>query len=129
MVNSGAYGEDGLKPADTVHLEGGGILTQELVRALADKELTQVIAGAQDEQRARAEQRKHDTIAKIKRWQGLPASLYPSSKRGRLQKGKSHAIFDRARFISADSRSTRLELESGETSSDQCVRLLDATPF
>jgi hypothetical protein len=59
-------------------------MTQETVRALADKELTQVISWAQDEQRVRAEQRKHDTIAKIKEMAsdaGIAVSIH--SKRGR----------------------------------------------
>ena len=41
-------------------------MTQETVRALADKELTQVIAWAQAETKARTERRKQETIAKIK---------------------------------------------------------------
>ncbi len=65
-------------------------MTQETVRALADKELTQVIAWAQDEQRARAEQRKHDTIAKIKEMAGAAGiSVSIHGKRGRPQKAKA----------------------------------------
>lgn len=67
-------------------------MTQETVRALADKELTQVIAWAQDEQRVRAEQRKHDTIAKIKEMAGAAGiSVSIHSKRGRPQKAKTDA--------------------------------------
>jgi hypothetical protein len=64
-------------------------MTQETVRTLADKELTQVIAWAQDEQRVRAEQRKHDTIAKIKEIAGAAGiSVSIHSKRGRPKKAK-----------------------------------------
>ncbi len=60
-------------------------MTQEMVRTLADKELTQVIAWAQDEQRARAEQRKHDTIAKIKEMAGAAGIMISiHGKRRRL---------------------------------------------
>jgi hypothetical protein len=41
-------------------------MTQEMVKALSDGELVQVIAWAQGEQKARAERRKRETIAKIK---------------------------------------------------------------
>jgi len=71
-------------------------MTQETVRALADKELTQVIAWAQDEQRVRAEQRKHDTIAKIKEMAGAAGiSVSIHSKRGRPQKAKPDAATGR----------------------------------
>jgi hypothetical protein len=41
-------------------------MTQDAVKALSDTELEQVIAWAQDEQKARAERRKRETIARIK---------------------------------------------------------------
>jgi hypothetical protein len=72
-------------------------MTQETVRALADKELTQVITWAQDEQRVRAEQRKHDTIAKIKEMAGAAGiSVSIHSNRGRPQKAKPDAVAGRA---------------------------------
>jgi hypothetical protein len=70
-------------------------MTQETVQALADKDLTQVIAWAQDEQRVRAEQRKHDTIAKIKEMAGA-ASVTIHGKRGRPQKAKTDTVAGRA---------------------------------
>lgn len=41
-------------------------MTQETVKTLSDDQLVQVIAWAQGEQKARAERRKRETIAKIK---------------------------------------------------------------
>ena len=41
-------------------------MTQETVKTLTDGELVQVIAWAQGEQKARAEKRKQETIAKIR---------------------------------------------------------------
>jgi hypothetical protein len=41
-------------------------MTQDMVKALNDGELEQVIVWAQDEQKARAERRKRETIARIK---------------------------------------------------------------
>jgi hypothetical protein len=41
-------------------------MTQDSIRGLTDSELVQVIAWAQGEQKARAERRKQETIAKIK---------------------------------------------------------------
>jgi hypothetical protein len=41
-------------------------MTQDTVKALSDGELVQVIAWAEAEQKARAEKRKRETIAKIK---------------------------------------------------------------
>ena len=41
-------------------------MTQDMVKALNDGELVQVIAWAQGEQKARIEKRKRETIAKIK---------------------------------------------------------------
>lgn len=45
-------------------------MTLENVKALSDSELAQVITWAQDEQKARAEKRKRETIAKIKEMAG-----------------------------------------------------------
>ncbi|HEY1759422.1 MAG TPA: hypothetical protein VGG72_28880 [Bryobacteraceae bacterium] len=42
-----------------------------MVKALSDGEPLQVIAWVQDEQEARAAQRKRETIAKIKDWRSL----------------------------------------------------------
>ena len=67
-------------------------MTQEMVRALVDNDLAQVIAWAQDEQRARVEQRKLDTIAKIKQMAGAAGiSVSIHSKRGRPPKAKTEA--------------------------------------
>jgi hypothetical protein len=64
-------------------------MTQEAVKALADKDLALVIGWAQDEQRARAEQRKHDTIAKIKELAGAAGvSITINNRRGRPPKAK-----------------------------------------
>jgi hypothetical protein len=41
-------------------------MTQDTVKALSDAELVQVIDWAQGEQKARAERRKRETVAKIK---------------------------------------------------------------
>ena len=41
-------------------------MTQEAIKALSDAELKQIIAWGQQEQEARAAQRKQDTIAKIR---------------------------------------------------------------
>ena len=68
-------------------------MTQETVRALADTELVQVIAWAEDEQRARADKRKHDTIAKIKEMAGAAGiSVSIHSKRGRPPRVKGEAV-------------------------------------
>jgi hypothetical protein len=45
-------------------------MTQEMLRALPDVDLTQVIAWAQAEIKARAEKRKQETISKIKELAG-----------------------------------------------------------
>jgi hypothetical protein len=65
-------------------------MTQEAVRALPDKELTQVIAWAQDEALVRENKRKHDTIARIKELAGaVGVSITIHGKRGRPQKAKT----------------------------------------
>ena len=67
-------------------------MTQEMVRALADKDLSQVIVWAQDEVTARAEKRRHDTIAKIKELAGaVGVSVTINGRRGRPPKAKSDA--------------------------------------
>lgn len=67
-------------------------MTQESVRALADKDLSQVIAWAQDEISVRAEKRRHDTIARIKELPGAEGiSLTFNGKRGRPPKAKEAA--------------------------------------
>jgi hypothetical protein len=50
-------------------------MTQETVRALSDDQLVQVIAWVQGEQKARAERRKRETIAKIKELAGTAGVL------------------------------------------------------
>jgi len=72
-------------------------MTQETAWALADEDLMQVIAWAQDEQQARAEQRKHDTIAKMKEMAGAAGvSVSIHSKRGRPSKAKTDRVAGRA---------------------------------
>ena len=65
-------------------------MTQEMVRALEDKDLSQVIAWAQDETAMRAEKRRHDTIANIKELAAaVGVSVTINAKRGRPAKAKS----------------------------------------
>ena len=45
-------------------------MTLENIKALSDSELSQVVAWGQQEQKARAERRKQETIAKIKELAG-----------------------------------------------------------
>ena len=67
-------------------------MPQELVRALSDRDLSQVIAWAQNEEALRAEKRKHDTIAKIKELAGaVGVSVTINGKRGRPPKTKAEA--------------------------------------
>jgi len=62
-------------------------MTQDMVKALADGELVQVIAWAQAEQQARAERRKRETIAKIKELAGaVGVSVSIAGVRGRPKK-------------------------------------------
>jgi len=59
-------------------------MTQETVRALSDADLSQVIAWAQAEIKARAEKRKQETIAKIKELAGaVGVSVAIGGARGR----------------------------------------------
>lgn len=64
-------------------------MTQDMVKAMSDGELVQVIAWAQGEQKARAEKRKRETIAKIKELaQGVGVSVSLSGTRGRPKGNK-----------------------------------------
>ena len=59
-------------------------MTQDVVKALSDSELVQVIAWAQDEQKARAEKQKREIIAKIKEMaQAVGVSVNIAGVRGR----------------------------------------------
>lgn len=64
-------------------------MTQETIKALVDGELTQVIAWAQEEIKARAEKRKRETIAKIREMAGaVGVSVSIAGVRGRPAKAK-----------------------------------------
>jgi hypothetical protein len=64
-------------------------MTQEMVKALCDAELIKVITWAQDEQKARAEQQKRETIAKIKELaRAVGVAVNVSGTRGRPVKEK-----------------------------------------
>jgi hypothetical protein len=70
-------------------------MTQEAVRVLSDTELSQVVAWAQAEIKARAEKRKQETIAKIKELAGaVGVSVAIGGVRGRPAK---HAVRDAGR--------------------------------
>lgn len=59
-------------------------MTQETVRALSDGDLSQVVAWAQAEIKARAEKRKQETIARIKELAGaVGVSVSIAGVRGR----------------------------------------------
>jgi len=59
-------------------------MTQDTVKALTDGELVQVIAWAQDEQKARKSHRKRETVAKIKQMAKLAGvSVSIQGTRGR----------------------------------------------
>lgn len=65
-------------------------MTQETVRALSDADLSQVVAWAQAEIKARAEKRKQETIAKIKELAGtVGVSVAIGGARGRPTKAKT----------------------------------------
>jgi hypothetical protein len=65
-------------------------MTQETVKALSDGELVQVIAWAQNEQKARAERKKRETIAKIKEMaQVVGVSVRIAGGRGRPPKTRA----------------------------------------
>jgi hypothetical protein len=62
-------------------------MTQDTVKELGDAELEQVIDWAQGEQKARAEKRKRETIAKIKELaQTVGVSVNIAGTRGRPAK-------------------------------------------
>jgi len=72
-------------------------MTQEAVKALPEATLSQVIIWAQDELKARAEQRKQVTIAKIKELAGTAGlSITINGRRGRPPKAKVDAVPQRA---------------------------------
>jgi hypothetical protein len=59
-------------------------MTQEAVKALTDADLSQVVAWAQAEIKARAERRKQETIAKIRELAGtVGVSVTIAGARGR----------------------------------------------
>jgi hypothetical protein len=67
-------------------------MTQEAIRAMSDPELVQVIVWAQQEQQARAAQRKQETIAKIKELaRSAEISVRIDGVRGRPSKDKPHS--------------------------------------
>jgi len=62
-------------------------MTQEMVKALSDGELVQVIAWAQGEQKTRTERRKQETIAKIKELaKSIEVGVKIEGQRGRPSK-------------------------------------------
>ena len=64
-------------------------MTEQNIKALSDSELTEVIASAQDELKARAEKRKQETIAKIKELaRSIEVDVRIAGVRGRPPKGK-----------------------------------------
>ena len=64
-------------------------MTEQNIKALSDSELTQVIASAQDELKARAEKRKQETIAKIRELAGsVGVTVRIDGTRGRPPKAK-----------------------------------------
>ncbi len=59
-------------------------MTQDVVKALNDTELVQVIVWAQEEIKARAELRKQETLAKIRELaQSIKVGIKIDAKRGR----------------------------------------------
>ena len=64
-------------------------MTMESIKALSDSELTEFIASAQGELKARAEKRKQETIAKIRELAGsVGVSVKIDGTRGRPPKAK-----------------------------------------
>ena len=69
-------------------------MTEDTVNALSDSELVLVIDWAQAEQKARAEKRKQETIAKIRELAGaVGVTVAISGVRGRPAKPDKHAVF------------------------------------
>jgi hypothetical protein len=67
-------------------------MTEEVVKALSDNELVQVISWAQSEQKARAEKRKQETIAKIKELaRSIEVGVKLAGTRGRPAKAPAEA--------------------------------------
>ncbi len=72
-------------------------MTEQAVTTLADQDLSQVIVWAEDEQRLRADKRKHDTLAKIKELAGaVGLSITINGRRGRPPKVKTEAAAAKA---------------------------------
>jgi hypothetical protein len=66
-------------------------MTQEMIRALPDKELSQVHGWSGDEIITREEKRRHDIIAKIRELAAAgKVSVTINGKRGRPPKGKEN---------------------------------------
>jgi hypothetical protein len=64
-------------------------MTEQNIKALSDSELTQVIASAEGELKARAEKRKQETIAKIRELAGsVGVTVRIDGTRGRPPKAK-----------------------------------------
>ena len=63
-------------------------MTQDMVKALSDTELVQVVAWVQEEQKARAVRRKRETIAKIKEM-AQEVGVSVSIKRGERKAAQS----------------------------------------
>ena len=64
-------------------------MTEQNIKALSDSELTQVIASAQDELKARAEKRRQETIVKIRELAGsVGVTVRIDGTRGRPPKAK-----------------------------------------
>jgi hypothetical protein len=67
-------------------------MTQEMVKALNDGELVKVIAWAEDEQKARADKRKQETLAKIKQLaRSIDIGIKIEGTRGRPRRANSHS--------------------------------------
>ena len=67
-------------------------MTLEALKALSDADLSQVIAWGQEEQKARAERRKQETIAKIKELAGaVGVTVAIRGARGRPAKVNARA--------------------------------------
>lgn len=64
-------------------------MTEQSIKALSDSELVEVIAWAQSEQKARAERRRQETIAKIRELAGsVGVAVKIDGTRGRPPKPK-----------------------------------------
>jgi hypothetical protein len=62
-------------------------MTQQMVKALTDAELSQMIDWAKEEQNVRTAQRKHETVAKIKELaRSVNLDITIAGKRGRPSK-------------------------------------------